>query len=126
MLAYLDLKKEKTKICLDKILITNSEIFLFFLKKKAIDITFSVLQNQFYIILYSFSLTQNCSILTDLDDLPDDKFITYLTDPCRYDKNVRPNLTTPFEVKVKMELTHLEATQTVSYNFHLDKSVILF
>ncbi|KAJ3644767.1 hypothetical protein Zmor_022472 [Zophobas morio] len=54
----------------------------------------------------------DCPTLSNGDDLPQDQFISQLTDPCRYDKYVRPNTTTPLPINVTMEITHMEATQS--------------
>ncbi|EFA09232.1 cys-loop ligand-gated ion channel subunit precursor [Tribolium castaneum] len=49
---------------------------------------------------------------TNCDDLSQDQFIDYLTNPLRYDKYVRPNTSTPFGVIVNVDINHLEASQS--------------
>ncbi|XP_044272737.1 pH-sensitive chloride channel 2-like [Tribolium madens] len=53
-----------------------------------------------------------CNTSTNFDDMPQDQFIDCLTNPCRYDRYVRPNTTTPFDVTVKVDINHLEASQS--------------
>lgn len=48
----------------------------------------------------------------ELDDLNQDRFVTWLTNPCQYDKLSRPPTRDgPLRVMVQMHITHIEAVE---------------